>query len=47
MGPPSDIEPDVSVGEPTEFLIAASENVDLLGSRGSRRYGPRRAVLLG
>jgi nucleotide-binding universal stress UspA family protein len=41
-----EIEPDVSVGDPTDFLIAASENVDLLVC-GSRGYGPRRAVLLG
>jgi nucleotide-binding universal stress UspA family protein len=41
-----EVEPDVSVGDPTDFLIAASENVDLLVC-GSRGYGPRRAVLLG
>jgi nucleotide-binding universal stress UspA family protein len=41
-----EIEPDVSVGDPADFLIAASENVDLLVC-GSRGYGPRRAVLLG
>jgi nucleotide-binding universal stress UspA family protein len=41
-----DVEPDVSVGDPAEFLIAASQNVDLLVC-GSRGYGPARAVLLG
>jgi nucleotide-binding universal stress UspA family protein len=41
-----EIEPDVSVGDPADFLIAASENVDLLVC-GSRGYGPARAVLLG
>jgi nucleotide-binding universal stress UspA family protein len=41
-----EIEPDVSVGDPGDFLIAASENVDLLVC-GSRGYGPARAVLLG
>jgi nucleotide-binding universal stress UspA family protein len=41
-----EIEPDVSVGDPADFLIAASANVDLLVC-GSRGYGPRRAVLLG
>jgi nucleotide-binding universal stress UspA family protein len=41
-----EVEPDVSVGDPTDFLIAASANVDLLIC-GSRGYGPRRAVLLG
>jgi nucleotide-binding universal stress UspA family protein len=41
-----EVEPGVSVGDPTEFLVAASENVDLLEC-GSRGYGPRRAVLLG
>jgi nucleotide-binding universal stress UspA family protein len=40
------IEPDVSVGDPAEFLIGASRHVDLLVC-GSRGYGPRRAVLLG
>jgi nucleotide-binding universal stress UspA family protein len=34
------------VGDPADFLIAASENVDLLIC-GSRGYGPTRAVLLG
>ena len=40
------IEPDVSVGDPADFLIAASEQLDLLIC-GSRGYGPARAVLLG
>jgi nucleotide-binding universal stress UspA family protein len=34
------------VGDAAEFLVAASENVDLLVC-GSRGYGPARAVLLG
>ena len=41
-----DVEPDVSVGDPAEFLIAASQNLQLLIC-GSRGYGPQRAVLLG
>jgi len=41
-----EIEPDVSVGDPAELLIAASEHLDLLIC-GSRGYGPSRAVLLG
>ena len=41
-----EVEPDVSVGDPAEFLIAASERLDLLIC-GSRGYGPARAVLLG
>ena len=41
-----DVEPDVSVGDPADFLIAASERLDLLIC-GSRGYGPTRAVLLG
>jgi nucleotide-binding universal stress UspA family protein len=41
-----EIEPDVSVGDPADFLIAASERLDLLVC-GSRGYGPTRAVLLG
>src|SRR3954451_15837842 len=41
-----DVEADVSVQDAADFLIAASENVDLLVC-GSRGYGPRRAVLLG
>jgi nucleotide-binding universal stress UspA family protein len=41
-----EIEPDVSVGDPADFLIAASEQLDLLIC-GSRGYGPTRAVLLG
>jgi nucleotide-binding universal stress UspA family protein len=40
------VEPDVSVGDPADFLIAASEQLDLLVC-GSRGYGPARAVLLG
>jgi nucleotide-binding universal stress UspA family protein len=41
-----DLESDVSVQDAADFLIAASQNVDLLVC-GSRGYGPRRAVLLG
>jgi nucleotide-binding universal stress UspA family protein len=41
-----DVETDISVQDPADFLIAASANVDLLVC-GSRGYGPRRAVLLG
>jgi nucleotide-binding universal stress UspA family protein len=41
-----EIEPDVSVQDPADFLIAASQRLDLLIC-GSRGYGPRRAVLLG
>ena len=41
-----DVESDVSVQDPADFLIAASEQLDLLIC-GSRGYGPRRAVLLG
>ena len=41
-----EVEPDVSVGDPADFLIAASERLDLLIC-GSRGYGPTRAVLLG
>jgi nucleotide-binding universal stress UspA family protein len=41
-----EIEPDVSVGDPADFLIAASEQLDLLIC-GSRGYGPPRAVLPG
>ena len=40
------IEPDVSVGDPADFLIGCSKHIDLLVC-GSRGYGPRRAVLLG
>ena len=40
------VEPDVSVQEPEDFLVAASKRLDLLVC-GSRGYGPRRAVLLG
>ena len=36
----------MSVGDPADFLIAASERLDLLIC-GSRGYGPARAVLLG
>ena len=39
-------EADVSVQDAADFLIAASQNVDLLIC-GSRGYGPKRAVLLG
>ena len=41
-----DYEVDVSAQDAADFLVAASENVDLLIC-GSRGYGPRRAVLLG
>jgi nucleotide-binding universal stress UspA family protein len=41
-----EVESDISVQDAADFLIAASENVDLLVC-GSRGYGPRRAVLLG
>jgi nucleotide-binding universal stress UspA family protein len=41
-----EVESDVSVGDPADFLIAASERLDLLVC-GSRGYGPARAVLLG
>ena len=41
-----EIEPDVSVDDPADFLIAATEQLDLLIC-GSRGYGPARAVLLG
>jgi nucleotide-binding universal stress UspA family protein len=41
-----DVETDVSVQDAADFLIAASQNVDLLIC-GSRGYGPKRAVLLG
>jgi nucleotide-binding universal stress UspA family protein len=41
-----DIEPDVSIQDPGDFLVAASQSVDLLVC-GSRGYGPSRAVLLG
>jgi nucleotide-binding universal stress UspA family protein len=41
-----EIEPDVSVQDPADFLIAASDRLDLLIC-GSRGYGPERAVLLG
>jgi nucleotide-binding universal stress UspA family protein len=41
-----EVEADVSVQDAADFLIAASEGVDLLVC-GSRGYGPKRAVLLG
>jgi nucleotide-binding universal stress UspA family protein len=41
-----DIDLDASVGDPGDFLVAASERLDLLVC-GSRGYGPARAVLLG
>jgi len=41
-----EVEMDVSAQDAATFLVAASENVDLLIC-GSRGYGPRRAVLLG
>jgi nucleotide-binding universal stress UspA family protein len=41
-----EVEPDVSIQDPADFLIAASQRLDLLVC-GSRGYGPRRAVLLG
>jgi nucleotide-binding universal stress UspA family protein len=41
-----EIEPDVSIADPAEFLIAASGQLDLLIC-GSRGYGPAQAVLLG
>jgi nucleotide-binding universal stress UspA family protein len=44
--PGVEVEVDVSVQDAAEFLIAASEHVDLMVI-GSRGYGPKRAVLLG
>jgi nucleotide-binding universal stress UspA family protein len=41
-----EVETDISAQDAAEFLVAASEHVDLLVC-GSRGYGPRRAVLLG
>jgi nucleotide-binding universal stress UspA family protein len=41
-----EIEPDVSIADPADFLIAASGQLDLLIC-GSRGYGPAQAVLLG
>jgi nucleotide-binding universal stress UspA family protein len=41
-----ELEIDVSAQHPEDFLVAASERVDILIC-GSRGYGPRRAVLLG
>ena len=40
------IDIDISAQEPADFLIAASDSLDLLIC-GSRGYGPRKAVLLG
>jgi nucleotide-binding universal stress UspA family protein len=40
------LESDVSVQDPGDFLVAASQHLDLLIC-GSRGYGPKRAVLLG
>src|SRR3954452_11324501 len=37
-----DVEADVSVQDPADFLVGASEHVDLLVC-GSRGYGPRKA----
>jgi nucleotide-binding universal stress UspA family protein len=45
-GPGVEVETDISAQDPADFLIAASENVDMLVC-GSRGYGPTRAVLLG
>jgi nucleotide-binding universal stress UspA family protein len=44
--PGVEVEVDVSVQDAAEFLIAASEHLDLMVI-GSRGYGPKRAVLLG
>ena len=44
--PGVEIELDVSIQDPADFLIAASQSLDLLVC-GSRGYGPSRAVLLG
>ena len=41
-----EIDYDVSVGDPGDFLVAASERLDLLIC-GSRGYGPARSVMLG
>jgi nucleotide-binding universal stress UspA family protein len=41
-----EIDYDVSVGDPADFLVAASERLDLLIC-GSRGYGPARSVMLG
>jgi nucleotide-binding universal stress UspA family protein len=41
-----DVDVDVSVQDAADFLIAASDQLDLMVC-GSRGYGPRRAVLLG
>jgi nucleotide-binding universal stress UspA family protein len=44
--PGAEIEADASIQDPADFLIAASQLLDLLIC-GSRGYGPSRAVLLG
>ena len=41
-----EIDYDVSVGDPADFLVAASERLDLLIC-GSRGYGPAKSVMLG
>ena len=41
-----EIDYDISVGDPADFLVAASERLDLLIC-GSRGYGPARSVMLG
>jgi nucleotide-binding universal stress UspA family protein len=41
-----EVEADFSVGDPTDVLVAASEQVDLL-LVGSRGYGPLRSVVVG
>jgi nucleotide-binding universal stress UspA family protein len=46
IAPDVEVEVDASVQDAAEFLVAASERVDLLIC-GSRGYGPKRAVLLG
>jgi nucleotide-binding universal stress UspA family protein len=48
IGDPGDlvVDVDVSAQDAADFLIAASEHIDLLVC-GSRGYGPRRAVMLG
>jgi nucleotide-binding universal stress UspA family protein len=44
LGAPIDV--DVAVGEPAEYLVEASADLDVLVC-GARRYGPPTAVLLG
>jgi nucleotide-binding universal stress UspA family protein len=44
--PGLEVEADVSVQDAADFLVAASQHVDLLVC-GSRGYGPQRAVMLG